>query len=270
MGSIPFLNYGGVLGDDNGMERFLLDAAFRLAIEKSADYLELRHIAPKEISGPVRTQKVTMILDFEKDIESQWKSFDPKLRNQIKKAEKSGLGFHIGGKEMIDDFYKVFSINMRDLGTPVYAKSFFLNILDHFPGSSNIISVTLDDATIAAGISLSFRDTVEVPWASSLKGYRALCPNNLLYWGIIKMKIREGFRHLDFGRSTVDTGTYRFKEQWGPRAVPLHWQYWVKNGIEPPRVTTDNPKYAIGIRIWKKIPTALANMLGPWIVKNIP
>jgi len=38
-----------------------------------------------------------------------------------------------GHLELLDGFYEVFARNMRDLGTPVYAKNFFHNILEAFP-----------------------------------------------------------------------------------------------------------------------------------------
>ena len=91
---------------------------------------------------------------------------------------------------------------MRDLGTPVYSKNFFRNILENFPDSTCIISVMLKGKTIASGILTWFRESLEVPWASSINDYREKCPNNLLYWEAIRFAIRNGARKFDFGRST--------------------------------------------------------------------
>ena len=38
-----------------------------------------------------------------------------------------------GGRELVPEFYEVFARNMRDLGTPVYARRFFETILEEFP-----------------------------------------------------------------------------------------------------------------------------------------
>jgi serine/alanine adding enzyme len=35
-------------------------------------------------------------------------------------------------------------------------------------------------------------------------------------------------------------------------------------------LSPNNPKYALAVRCWKKMPLALANRVGPWIVRNIP
>ena len=90
---------------------------------------------------PTRQHKVTMILDLAIDVEAQWRTFNAKLRNQIRKAQKSGLQFVAGHLELLDGFYEVFARNMRDLGTPVYAKNFFHNILEAFPESTSIFAV---------------------------------------------------------------------------------------------------------------------------------
>ena len=42
--SLPYLNYGGVLADDPGVERVLFDQALRMAREKRCRHLELRHV----------------------------------------------------------------------------------------------------------------------------------------------------------------------------------------------------------------------------------
>ena len=44
--------------------------------------------------------------------------------SQVRRAQKEGMTARVGGVEMSDEFYAVFSRCMRDLGTPVYAKAF--------------------------------------------------------------------------------------------------------------------------------------------------
>lgn len=51
----------------------------------------------------------------------------------------------VGMAELLDDFYSVFSINMRALGTPVYSKSFFANILSEFYDKTWISTVYTSD-----------------------------------------------------------------------------------------------------------------------------
>jgi FemAB-related protein (PEP-CTERM system-associated) len=159
---------------------------------------------------------------------------------------------------------------MRDLGTPVYPKAFFQNILSTLPDSTAIILVTLDDAPIAAGLLLWYRDTVEIPWASSIREFNAYCPNNKLYWEALQFAIQRGFTRFDFGRSTPNEGTYNFKRQWGAVPLPLHWQYLLKPGASMPELNPHNPRFGSAIRVWRRLPLVVANLLGPVIVRNIP
>ena len=53
---------------------------------------------------------------------------------------------------------------------------------------------------IAGGFTLGYRGSIEVPWASSLREFRSICPNYLLYWAMIEFAIAHGFDQFDFGR----------------------------------------------------------------------
>lgn len=120
--SLPFVNYGGLLCENKLATVILLDEAEKIRRSCGATHVELRHVAFGLEDLPTKQHKVTMILDLAKDVDSQWKLFNPKLRNQIRKAEKSCLEVIIGHLELLDGFYEVFARNMRDLGTPVYTK----------------------------------------------------------------------------------------------------------------------------------------------------
>lgn len=268
--SLPFVNYGGLLCDNETAATLLLDAAMKLRRSCGATHVELRHIAKRPGNLPTRQHKVTMILDLAGSSDGQWKAFDPKLRNQIRKAQKSGLEFSRGHIELLDGFYDVFARNMRDLGTPVYSKQFFRNVLETFPDTTAVIAVKHLGNTIAAGIACWFRDTLEVPWASSIRDHKAMCPNHMLYWEAIKFAIGRGFREFDFGRSTPDEGTYNFKKQWGALPVQLNWQYLMDEEGRFPALNPGNRKYQLAIRSWRRLPLSITKVLGPRIVRNIP
>ena len=159
---------------------------------------------------------------------------------------------------------------MQHLGTPVYSKLFFKNILEEFPELTRICTVYNEKEPIASGFLIVFKDRLEIPWASSLKKYNCYSPNMLLYWTALKLACDEGYQVFDFGRSTSGEGTYRFKEQWGAKAYPTYWYYWMRNGGPLPELNPRNPKYRMAIRLWKALPVALTRLIGPAIVKNLP
>jgi len=268
--SLPFFNYGGLLCNSYSVQKSLLDRARCILKEVSADCAELRHIDTCEKALATKQHKVTMILDLQDNEDAQWKAFDAKVRNQVRKAEKSGLIAQTGNIELLGGFYEVFCRNMRDLGTPVYSKDFFRNVLETFPASTRILSVMLGDKTVASGILTWFKDTLEVPWASSIRDFRGMCPNNLLYWEAIRFAISNGSKKFDFGRSTPEEGTFFFKKQWGAQPVQLHWQYLLGEGKQVPELNPGNQKYRLAIKVWQRLPLAVTNFLGPHIVRSIP
>jgi len=199
-----------------------------------------------------------------------WERLDRKVRNQVRKAEKSGLMATRGGLELLPEFYGVFARNMRDLGTPVYARRFFECVLRAFPDRVRLIVVRLKGQPVAAGLTFRTESTVEVPWASSIRDFNPLCPNHLLYWTIIESAIAEGCTRLDFGRSTPNEGTFHFKAQWGATPVPLFWEYVLIDQASLPDQGPKNPKFRLAIEAWKKMPVGLANLIGPRVVSSIP
>jgi lipid II:glycine glycyltransferase (peptidoglycan interpeptide bridge formation enzyme) len=142
-------------------------------------------------------------------------------------------------------------------------------VLDTFPDRARVVVVRLTGQPVAAAVTWRWRDRVEVPWASSLREFNAMAPNNLLYWTILQRAIGGGAMQLDFGRSTPNEGTFHFKRQWGAEPEPLTWEYDVIRG-EMPDQSPKNPKFDLAIRAWRCLPVAVAGVLGPRIVRSIP
>ena len=268
--SMPYFNYGGICADSEESGDLLIGEAVRIAREVRAGHIEFRQERPLDNGFPVKTSKVSMRLSLPFNTEELWKTFPSKLRSQIRRPQKSGMTARIGREEELENFYHVFSVGMRDLGTPVYAKRFFRSILEKFPESTWICSVYREDKPMACGFLAAFKDRLEIPWAASLRKYNYLSPNMLLYWSCLEFACEKGFRIFDFGRSTVGEGTYRFKEQWGAVQSPMYWHYWLANGGSLPEINPGNPKYRFAIGTWKKLPLSLTRLIGPCIVRNIP
>jgi FemAB-related protein (PEP-CTERM system-associated) len=270
MVSLPFVNYGGVLAEDDAAAA-LFEQAGMLAERRGLTHVELRHFTPRFPGAPNKRHKVTMILPLARDEGTQWDGLDRKVRNQVRKAEKSGLICEVGGREHLDAFYGVFATNMRDLGTPVYAKGFFAEVFSAFAERASIFVVkTSAGLAVASGIGLRYRHRFEMPWAGSLRTHRALCPNNLLYWTAVRQAGADGARIFDFGRSTPEEGTYHFKKQWGAEAEPLCWEYRLMPNAVMPDHSPKNPRFAVAIEVWKRLPVWVATLLGPPIVRSIP
>ncbi len=269
MVSMPYFNSGGAIANTLQIEQKLMAAANDFATKIGTGHIEYRDDITR-FELPARTEKVNMVLSLPGSEEALWKVFTSKLRAQIKRAQREDIQVKIGGTECLRDFYAVFARNMRDLGTPVYGEKFFNEILRTFFENSKIITLHHKGRPVAAAFLLGHKGTLEIPWASTIKEVNHLSINMLLYWEVLKFAIKNQYQYFDFGRSSKGSGTYRFKQQWGAKPKQLYWHYWLADNVEMPRLNPDNPKFALAINVWRRLPVFITKLIGPFIVKNLP
>ncbi len=268
--SVPFFTYGGVLADNHDVALALANRAAELARERRAKHLELRHTGP--IAGSSfqeRLDKVSMVLPLPATEDGLSKALGSKLRSQIRRAERENPQIVWGGAELIPEFYSVFAASMHELGTPVYPQSFFEIAAPALNGMA-VLVCRVGASAEAAAIVVRHGTRIEVPWAAASATAKKGAINMRMYWELLRYSIEKGAQSFDFGRSTVDAGTYRFKAQWGAQPMQLHWHYWLPDAMEIPKLNQSNPKYALAANLWRKMPLWCANLLGPLIVRNLP
>jgi FemAB-related protein (PEP-CTERM system-associated) len=278
--SLPFFDLGGVLASSQEAETLLVRHADRLRKSLNIPEVELRQGDPIHRSDGEsglenlreRSRKVRMILSLPDSSDALMKSFKSKLRSQIRRPVKDGLYSRIGSGELLDDFYFVFAKNMRDLGSPVHSRDLIDNVIRQFPGKTRIVVVyDASGAPIACSLIIGFRSTLHNPWASALREYSRLSPNMLLYWAMLSFGCENGYGFFDFGRSTPEEGTYRFKKQWGATPIPLHWYGFGKKeaGGSVDARGYDAGKFDMAIRMWKKLPVSWSRILGPLVRRHV-
>jgi serine/alanine adding enzyme len=216
-----------------------------------------------------RAHKIRMMLELPDSSETLMKSFKSKLRSQIRRPLREGLKARIGGRELLDDFYRVFCIHMRDLGSPVHREGLMVSVLAEFHDDAKIVVIYKESEPVAASLVIGFNETLENPWASALKKFSSLSPNMLLYWSMLEYACDNGFKYFDFGRSSPDEGTHKFKEQWGALPVPLQWQCISLKGksLGPP--ISEDRSFQLASEIWKHLPVSVSRIIGPRIRKHI-
>ena len=273
--SLPYCDAGDVLAGNEDIKESLILEAVSLACKLKVKYIELRgrfrKLPVKGLNMPVtvRSHKVRMFLDLPASSAALWEDFKSKLRSQIKKAVKNGLEFAWEDIDGLDDFYKVFSRNMRDLGSPVHSKQWFYAVLRHYGEKAKLGLVYHGKQSIGGGIILTVDGTVSIPWASTLRDYNSLSPNMLLYWNLLKFASDNGYAGFDFGRSTPNEGTYKFKAQWGAQPLPLHWNYIPINSKGLNFDISGSARREQIERLWQNLPLKMANCIGPAIRKHI-
>jgi serine/alanine adding enzyme len=271
--SLPFINSAGLVADDRQAEEMLINKAIELSKQHKVDYLELRNNRKLEHSNLVTSDhKIDFVLPLTPNPDVIWQErLHENVRNKVRKALKHNLTVHSGNDpDYVKEFYRIFSRNMRDLGTPVYPRKFFLNILKEFPDQVKIFLVRGRDEVIGGKLVLLFKDTMYFIYHSSLRKYAHFAPNNLLYWAAIEYACNNGYRFCNMGRSTVNSGAFHFKKQFGGEISPLYWQYFLNKARTIPNLTLANPRFSLAITIWKRLPLVLTRMLGPMIARQIP
>lgn len=269
--SMPFLNYGGPLGDADAV-RALVNEAVAIADRTGAKLLELRSRTELPIDLAVSHRKLTVLLDLAETPEVMFaKKLPSKLRSQIRRPMKDGVEVKVG-PDQLDAFYAVFAHHMRDLGTPVMPRRFFTAALEAFPDDMVIAVAYHEGKPIACGCGFLWNGEFEITWASALRSHNAMSPNMLVYWELMAHTIQRGGRIFNFGRATRGSGTHKFKLQWGSREEQLWWYQHgrgadVSHGATP---SQDAGVFALASRVWQRMPISVATRLGPSIVRFIP
>lgn len=267
--SQAFSNYGGPLTERTDVRAELLRHAFELAHEHRCPVVEIRSL--ERMPGDLVSQedKVCMVLSLVPDPEEVWRTLRPEIHNRVRKAQNSGLVAVSGGEELLNDFYDVWTLRMRELGTPCYPRRFFRSFLRCLPEYTRVFVVRNGVQTVAAGFFHHFNGFVECRWAAARVGLNKFSPNTLLYWAAIEYYCLQGCKRFDFGRSTVGSSQFEFKRRWGGVPTQLYYQYWTAPGHELSPVRPDNPRYQRLISVWRRLPLFLTRLAGPIISRSL-
>lgn len=269
--SLPFVTYGGILAEHPCVAEALAAGAAIIGGWRQANHVELRHVAPLAGSGfTERRDKVSMMLRLPDCEAALARGLGSKLRSQIRRADREALELCWGGREHLPDFHRVFAITMHELGTPVYSLRFFETAWDALAGHASLLAIRMRGVAHAAAILVRHGGVIEVPWAAATPDAKRLALNMRMYWELLRHAVATGAEAFDFGRCTVDSGTYRFKAQWGAAPRQLHWHYWLRSGTRLPQLNQSNPRYARAAALWRRMPLWCANTLGPRIVRGLP
>lgn len=293
--SLPYCDAGGVVADSAEIATALVEYATEMpqgetppgktpsgktpAAKKGARKGQLRCTIPLLPHQSSVTSKVRMILQLPADSPALLASMKAKVRSQVKKPQRDGLTAKLGQLELIPEFYTVFAENMRDLGSPVHSRRWIEAVVSAYGEHCRVAVVyTPQGEVAAAGIILLHPNLVVIPWASTRQRFNKMNPNMLLYWTFLAFACDHGYPQFDFGRSTPEEGTYRFKKQWGASPHPLYWYELPAQGEQgkdtqaeasPFRHGATKQAANLATTVWQKLPLPVANALGPELRKYI-
>jgi FemAB-related protein (PEP-CTERM system-associated) len=268
--SIPFATYGGILAESEYVAQALYAEAVDLTQQQGLDYLEMRSESARFGNLPTKDLYYVCKKKISADNDTNLEAIPRKSRRMVRVGMKNGLKARFGGVEFLDLFYDLFASSYRRLGTPVFSKTYFLNLLDAFLNKSSILIVSKNGLPLSGVLSFYYKDQVIPYYSGAYPESQYYAANDYLYWSLMSDSAEKGFRVFDFGRSKKDTGAYNFKRHWGFEPKPLEYQYYLNRISEMPNISPSNSKYRRRIELWKKMPLWTTKIIGPQIVKYIP
>ena len=266
--SVPFCVYGGVLADDQAVGEALESRAIELARERGVDHLETRNETPVRDDW-LRKEGlyVTFKRAISEDHDANMAAIPRKQRAMVRKGIKAGLVGELD--DGIENLYQAYSESVRNLGTPVFPKDHFRAIRAEFGDDVDVLTVRHEGQVVASVMNYYFRDQVLPFYGGGISAARGLAANDFMYWEVMRRAVERGCRVFDFGRSKVDTGSYRFKKHWGFEPTPLSYEYFLVCASEMPDLNPNNPKYRLFINAWKRLPVGISRAIGPWLARGL-
>lgn len=264
---------GGLLVDEKRDAKRMFEALEELCLRRSCTTAELRGGAlPGARPGwsIKRDSHCGFILPLQSDDEAQLNSIPRKQRAEVRKGLAGDLTVSTG----IDErhraaHYAVYAESVRNLGTPVFPRSLFDEVLNSFGDAADVLVVWNGTVPVAAVLSLYHDGAVMPYWGGGTWDARRLRANDRMYYELMLHARRRGCDRFDFGRSKTDSGAYHFKRNWGFEPEPLSYGVWTAPGQEARDADPTSSKHAARIELWKRLPLRLANLIGPHIARGL-
>lgn len=212
--------------------------------------------------------KVVSWLPLPDSPEEQFARLSSNVRRKISKAVKHNIKVEIGGSELVNKFYGVFSHNMHRLGAPAMSRKFYKRVVDAFGHNGTVIIARHDGKAIGGAIMLKRGHFAEVCWFATLEDYNPFYTSYFLWWECIKLSIQRKSHAFSFGRSTRNSGSHYYKQQWGVKNTTLYWNfsYPLRNDqVKIGRLNILMPNRNILSFLWKISPCFVIRWLGPMV-----
>jgi FemAB-related protein (PEP-CTERM system-associated) len=267
--STPYAVYGGLCTSNSEAAGVLLSAAQDLATRRRTRYVELRQLSQPHASLPTKGLYATFVRPLDANPDANFEAIPRKQRRMIRQGVKHGLATRQGW-EHLGEFYDIFLVSRRHLGSPPFPRRLFESIRDIFGKHAQLLTVWHEDRVVAGVISLFYEDRVMPYYGAALPRAFSLAANDFMYWELMRESCLAGYRQFDFGRSRTGSGSYDFKRHWGFEPQPLWYQYLLQNDGIMPNISPSNPKLQLFIRGWKRIPLGMTRWLGPPLTRWLP
>lgn len=265
--SLPFCSWCGPIGVDSACVAALDAYAIKLARQLEVDHLEYRHVEKTHFARPIQDIYVRFDKEITSDHEQNLLAIPRKQRAMVRKGIKNGLQSELGE---VSDMYELYTDNVHRHGTPACPQKFFESMQEQL-GADCEVRIVRDPSgrIVSTVLSLFHRNEVLPFYAGDLTSARSLAANDFKYWEVMRHAADRGCLSFNYGRSKKGTGSYAFKKNWGFEPTQLCYEFWMPDGAEVPQRNTLNPKYTLFIETWRRLPRAVVNTAGPFIIRGL-
>lgn len=271
--SLPFVNYLDICADGEETRRLTVDAIAEIKKKQGLETAELR-LKEQMTDMPdwqSHLRNFTFVLPLLQAEEATLAQASSSCRNHVRKTYKNDWFAVSFDPRRLPDFYRVYVLRMKQLGSPAPALKFFEGFFRHLPNDTFLLTV-LDNTTgkVIGGMLLlksGCNSTLYYPYGANLAEYNRRYVNNFMYWEAARFGIRAGLKYLDLGRSPAGSGTYSFKTQWGAKPEPLTYLFHGTKERAPGPPDREKLRFFIGL--WKVVPAFITDRVGPILIKYL-
>jgi FemAB-related protein (PEP-CTERM system-associated) len=274
--SAPFGSYGGFAFSTPEARDLLLAEAQRLSNELGTEYINIRWLDTGNPPQAAPTGWVqhpayaTYQLDLKAEPNELMPGFSSDHRNHIRKALKKDFSIKFGHLNLLDETYEALARSMHELGSPYHAKAYLRTMAESLGDALEFAVATTSQGKLAgAGVFIMQGKTVTNLHANILRHCRSDYAGEFLYWKAIERYCQKSYQIFDLGRSLLGSGNETFKMKWKPRKEMLSYWYSLKPGAETPALNQKNPKFALAIATWKRLPGFVVRPLGPLLISGL-
>ena len=268
--SLPFANQVDVCADMPELIAPILATISQMQQTLGLSELEIRLKSQDVVRTLWRANldNYTFVLPLLTEEEQTLAQASPGCRNHVRKTYKNDWFAVSFDHNRLAEFYEVYVRRMKQLGSPAPGLNFFQRFFTYLPDSATLLTV-LDRKTgrVIGGMLLlksPADQTLYYPYGANLIEYNHQYLNNFMYWEAAKYGIRCGLKSLDLGRSQTDSGTYRYKSQWGAQPVQLRYLRYGATAGE--LSTNERETFRYAIALWKRLPRLLTDPLGRKVI----
>ena len=270
--STMFGVYGGPLADDADVLAALESAAWGIANSEDLGQLKFRTVKAQHHSesGWVAdtARAATFIKPLAADDDALLLDIPRKQHAVVRKSLKSELT--CTWETDVDTFYQLYSVSVRNLGTPVFPKKMFVMFLEEFGEDVSVQVIrTPSGEPVASLLSFYHGQTVLPYYAGGTTEARRYGAHDFMYYKLMCRAVGQGYSLFDFGRSKDGTGPFKFKRNWGFTPTFLEYETKTAAGVEKKDVSPTNKKFELMVTVWKKLPLPVANFIGPFLSRHL-